>query len=262
MSSERRVQQQPAFLLHYRPFRDSSLLLDVVSRDHGRLTLVARGARSAKSRLRGVLRPFMPLQMSWFLRADLGTLTGAELAGQPLTLLGDSLLSGYYINELLLHFLHRHDPQPEVFAVYEQTVATLASTDRPAPVLRYFEIELLKLLGYGPVFEHDAIDNSDIQPECFYEYRPEQGAVRVQRDSGPMVFPGSSLIGIRENRFEDATILSAANRLLRNVVSFHLGGRELKSRKVLLDLHRGRDRMASPAAGSGTDKDWKERDDD
>lgn len=250
MSSSRRIEQQPAFLLHHRPFRDSSLLLDVLSRDHGRVMLVARGARGAKSRLKGVLRPFLPLQMSWLSRLDLGTLTGAELYGRPLTLSGDLLLSGYYLNELILHFLHRHDSQPEVFAAYQQTVVSLASSSDPAPALRSFEIELLKLLGYAVQFDYEAMSHDALSATENYEFRVEQGPVRVQRETGEMVFTGAMLIGIREHRFNDSDVLRAANRLLRNVINFHLGGKELKSRKVLLDLHRSRARIATPVASN------------
>ena len=244
MNASRRVQQHPAYLLHYRPFRDTSLLLDVFSRDYGKIALVARGARSQKSRLKGLLRPFMPLKVSWLLRTDLGTLTGAELDGQPLTLGGDSLLSGYYVNEHLLHFLHRYDPQPEVFSTYQQTITQLAVAE-PAPVLRGFEIELLRLLGYAVNVEHEADVDVDLEPALSYEYRVEQGPVRVSRDSGAMVFSGQELLGIRDQNFDDVAILQAANRLLRNVIAHHLGGKEIKSRKVLIDLHRGRAKMAN-----------------
>ena len=105
MSGHRRVDQQPAYILHYRPFKDSSQILDIFSRDHGKLALVARGSRGARSRLKGILRPFMPLSASWVLKSDLGTLTGAEVRGAPLSLTGDALLSGYYVNELLINFL-------------------------------------------------------------------------------------------------------------------------------------------------------------
>lgn len=244
MSSGSRVQDHPAWLLHYRPFRDSSLLLDVFCRDYGKLALVARGARAQKSRLKGVLRPFLPLKMSWLMRSDLGTLTGAELDGRPLTLAGDALFSGYYANELILNFLHRHDPQPELFAVYADAVRHLAAAPDPAPVLRNFEIELLKLLGYALNFDHDAVSQAALQPSRFYEYRAEQGPVGVQRESGPMVFSGATLIAIGEHRFADPPVLRAAGRLLRGVIAYHLGGRQLKSRKVLVELHRGRDRIA------------------
>ncbi len=243
MSAPRRIEQQPAYLLHHRPFRDSSLLLDVFSRDHGKIALVARGARAIKSRLKGVLRPFMPLRVSWFLRSELGTLTGAELDGPPLTLLGDALLSGYYANELILHFLHRFDAQPEVFAAYRQTLRRLAEAENAAPVLRNFEIELLRLLGYALNFDHEALTRNALEAAASYEYRAEQGPVMVGRDSGPMVFSGEMLLGIRGRRFDDADVLRAANRLLRNVIAHHLGGKELRSRKVLLDLHRRRAKM-------------------
>ena len=149
MTATRRVQQQPAFVLHHRPFRDTSQLLDVISREHGKITLVARGSRSAKSKLRGLLRPFQALRLSWFVRSDLGTLTGAEIDSAPLSLGGDALLSAYYVNELVLNFLHRHDPQPEIFDVYSQTITALAHSEELAANLRVFEMELLRLLGYA-----------------------------------------------------------------------------------------------------------------
>ncbi len=243
MTTARRIEQQPAYLLHHRPFRDSSLLLDVFSRDHGKIALVARGARSAKSRLKGVLRPFMPLRVSWFMRSELGTLTGAELDGPPLTLAGDALLSGYYANELILHFLHRFDAQPEVFSIYRRAVRRLAASEEAACVLREFEIELLRLLGYALNLDHEGLTRNALEATASYEYRVEQGPVPVRRDSGPMVFSGAMLLGIGERRFDDTAVLRAANRLLRNVIAHHLGGKELRSRKVLLDLHRRRAKM-------------------
>ena len=243
MSSPRRVQQHPAYLLHHRPFRDTSLLLDIFSRDHGRFALVARGARAQKSRLKALLRPFMPLQLSWLLRSDLGTLTGAEIDGRPLSLSGDGLMSGYYLNELLLHLLHRHDPQPEVFAAYGQTIQRLAAAGDPAPALRVFEIELLKLLGYAATFAHEAETQDAVDPGANYEYRPEQGPVKVNRSSGPMIFSGATLIAIGQHCFDDPDVLRSASRLLKNVIGHHLGGKELKSRKVLVDLHRSRVKM-------------------
>ena len=236
----KRVQQQAAYILHHRPFRDSSQLLDVITLDHGKLGLVARGSRGARSRLKGVLRPFMPLAISWVQRSDLGTLTGAEVRGAPLSLSGDALLSGYYLNELLLHFLHRHDPQPEIFDAYGKTIEALAGTDNVPLCLRQFEIELLRHVGYALNFDHEFDSHAGLDPDRQYEYRFEQGPVRVQRDTGPMVFSGAELLAIGAQRFDDPEVLRAASRLLREVINFHLGGKELKSRKVLIDLHRAR----------------------
>ncbi len=240
MTTKRRVQQQPAYILHHRPFRDTSQLLDVISQDHGKLALVARGSRTARSRLRGLLRPFLPLRLSWVISSDLGTLTGAEIDDAPLTLSGDALMSGYYLNELLLNFLHRHDPQPEIFAAYQHAVTGLCRAVDPAPGLRGFEIELLRLLGYALNLEFEESTHELLDADQFYEYRIEQGPVRVTRQHGPMVFAGSTLQAIHQQRFDDPTIQRAAGRLLREVISYHLDGKELKSRKVLLDLRRGK----------------------
>ncbi len=253
MTAQRRVQQQPAYILHHRPFRDSSQILDVISAEFGKLSLVARGSRGAKSRLRGVLRPFMPLRLSWVQRSDLGTLTGAEVNGAPLSLIGDALLSGYYVNELLLHFLHRHDPQPEIFSIYEHTVRSLAGVKEVAPTLREFEIELLRQLGYALDFEVEVGSQQPVDATMVYKYRIDGGPVRVSQSEAPdgadpMVFSGATLQAIHRRRFDDPEVLRAANRLLREVIAFHLGGKELKSRKVLLDLHRGR--MSRPKQGA------------
>jgi len=240
MTAARRIQQQPAFILHHRPFRDTSQLLDVISRDHGKVSLVARGSRSAKSRLRGVLRPFQALRLSWFVRTDLGTLTGAEIDAAPLALAGDALLSAYYVNELILNFLHRHDPQPEIFDAYAQTITALARSGELAANLRVFELELLRLLGYAPNLEFDAASHAPVEAERCYEYRVDQGPVAVSRHEGPMVFSGARLLAIAASEFDDPQVLQDAGRLLREVIRHHLAGRDLKSRKVLLDLHRAR----------------------
>ena len=243
MSGTQRVQQQPAWILHHRPFRDTSQILDVVTREHGKLALVARGSRGPRSKLAGVLRPFLPLRISWAARTDLGTLTGAEAAGPPTALRGDALLSAYYVNELVLHFLHRFDPQPEIFDLYSQTVGMLAEDDVAAR-LRRFEIDFLGLLGYAVILDHVAGTSEPLAPGQHYEYRMEQGPVPVERSTGPLVFRGEDLLAIGSGRLDDVAVLRAANRLMREVIAFHLGGKELRSRKVLLGLHRGR--IAAP----------------
>ncbi len=238
MTAHRRVQQQPAYILHHRPFRDSSQILDILSRDHGKLSLVARGSRGARSKLKGILRPFMPLEVSWVLKTDLGTLTGADVRGAPLSLTGDALLSGYYLNELLIHFLHRHDPQPEVFDTYAQTLTALGASESVAPCLRQFEIELLRHIGYALNLEHEAATQQALVADASYEYRVEQGPVAVDRKEGALVFSGATLTAIAAQSFDQPETLRAANRLLREVINFHLGGRELRTRKVLVDIHK------------------------
>lgn len=236
MIAPQRIQNEPAWLLHHRPFRDSSQILDILSLDQGRLAVIAKGSRGAKSKLRGILRPFLPLQLSWFIRSDLGTLTGAEMNGAALSLNGDALLSGYYVNELILKLLHRHDPQPEIFAAYSRTIERLAGSQDVAAYLRQFEIELLRILGYALNLDHDTETTEPLRPQQQYEYRVEQGLVPVSDRDGPMVFRGAEIDAIRNQQFADPAVLKNAGSLLRNVIAYHLDGKELKSRKVLKDM--------------------------
>lgn len=239
-----RVQHEPGYVLHHRPYRDSSQILDILTRDHGRIAVVARGSRGAKSRLAGVLRPFLPLRVSWVAKSDLGTLTGAEAAGRPAALQGDALLSAYYVNELVMHFLLRHDPQPEIYDLYAGAVAGLATSRNVAGALRHFELDFLGLLGYAVGVAQTAGTHDDVDGKQYYEFRVEQGPVPVKRDSGDLVFDGATLLAIGARRFDDEDVLRAANRLMRHVIQYHLGGKELRTRKVLRDVHRGR--IAAP----------------
>ena len=250
MATDRRVNLEPAWILHHRPFRDTSQIIDVFSADHGKLALVARGSRAAKSRLKGILRPFQRLRLSWTQKSELGTLTGAEIAGSPHGLGGDSLLSAYYVNELLLFFLHRHDPQPEIFALYGETLEALAGARDPAPCLRAFEIDLLRLLGYALDLEYEARTGALLDDEAHYEYRVEEGPVRSRANAARELYTGRRLKAVAAGAFDDEATLKAANRLLRRVVHHHLGGKELKSRKVLVAMHRDRMRGSTPADGA------------
>lgn len=237
MSEAKRVHLQTAWLLHHRPFRDTSRLLDVMTAEHGRISLVARGSRSAKSKLKGVLRPFLPLSISWVSRTELGTLTGAEAAGPPLALRGDALMAAYYLNELIMHLLHRHDPHPEVFAAYGSTLQKLSTTDRLAAELRSFEIDLLSWVGYGVVLEHDNSTGAELLDDLRYEYHPESGPMPVHETTGQMVFTGGELKSIAERNFHDPGTLQCAGRLMRGVIAYHLNGKELRSRRVLREVH-------------------------
>ncbi len=231
-----RVQNEPAWLLHHRPFQDASRILDVLTRNHGRLALVARGSRSGRSRLKGLLRPFMPLQLSWVARSELGTLTGAERHGEPIALSGEALLAGYYVNELILHLVHRHDPQPEIFAAYAMTIERLQGSPQVPARLREFELDLLRLLGFALDLAQEADTDTPLAPTGRYEYRIEHGPAPAGNREGPLIFTGAELLAIRDRAFSDPATLRAASRLLREVIAFHLGGKPLNSRKVLRDL--------------------------
>lgn len=234
-----RVELEPAFILHPRPFRDTSLLLEVFCRDHGRVGLVARGARGPRSRLRGVLQPFRPLLLSWQLRGELGTLTAAEPAAPAAVALvgGDALLGLYYLNELLLRLTARLDPHAELYDVYAGALSAITRGAPLAPALRRFERRLLDALGYGPDLARDAA-GQPIEAAASYRYDPMLGLASCRPDAAGALL-GASVLALGEDRLADARALADARRLLRAALDAHLDGRPLKSREMLSRLRRG-----------------------
>jgi DNA repair protein RecO (recombination protein O) len=225
------VSLQPAYVLHHRPYRDSSRLIDCLSRDHGRVSLVARGVQRPKSPLRSVLMPFQQIAVSWVRKSELGTLTGAESLGVPVQLLPDVLMSGYYVNELLLRLVQSNEPQGEVFALYQRVLAELAVPDAGEIALRRFEKRLLEALGYGLSLSHEARSGAQISADTRYVYRPETGAC-VADEFNEYAVPGRVLLALAEERFDDAQVLRAARVILRDALDEHLGSRPLRTRDV------------------------------
>ena len=236
MKSKKRILNQPAWILHYKNFSDSSNILDVFTRDYGRVSLIAKGGRSVKSKFRGMLRPFVLLNISWFSRSNLGTLMDAEIQEKPISLAGDALLSAYYINELLIKLLYKDDPQDEIFCLYTKTIEELSIIEDIAPLLRHFEMELLRLIGYGLNLAEVKKTELPINPLLFYEYKPEIGLIEVRKKRGGMIFSGAQIEGIRRKDFDCKEILKCANQLLRNIIAHHLGNRQLNTRKVIEGL--------------------------
>ncbi|MEJ2685819.1 MAG: DNA repair protein RecO [Gammaproteobacteria bacterium] len=238
-----RITLQPAFILHQRPFRDSSTLLEVFSRDFGRIGLVARGARGGKSRLRGTLQPFRPLLVSWLARGELGTLSGAEADGPSLSLSGTAVFSGFYVNELLLRLLPRQDPHPELFGPYAEAIRALGAQAGERP-LRVFEKRLLDALGYGLLLDCDARTGASLDPQLAYEYQLEIGPIPVEDDrAAGLRMVGSSLLSLYREELADAQSMSDAKRLLRAALALYLGDRPLKTREVLKRM------LDKPASG-------------
>ena len=235
-----RVELEPAFILHHRPFRDTSLLLEAYGREHGRIGLVARGARGARSRLKGVLQPFRPLLLSWQLRGELGTLTAAEpaAAGRPLLPGGDALLGLYYLSELVLRLTGRLDPHPEIYDGYAAAVDALAGGAPLAPALRRFEKRLLDALGYGPELGLDAA-GQPLEAHASYRYDPALGLAGC-RPEVPGALRGASLLALAADELDQPRVLADARQLLRAALDVHLEGRPLKTRALLSRLRSGR----------------------
>jgi len=235
-ASGRRVWLAPAYVLHQHAYRDTSRIVEVFTAEHGRLTLFARGANGAKSTLRGVLRPFQRLLLSWSGRTEACQLVSAELDGVLTTLAKERLMSGFYLNELLLKLTERCDPHPEVFAAYAACIEGLAGGESEEASLRRFEKRLLDNLGYGLDLSR-AADGAPIFPDAHYRFAAERGAQLCDADAPGAVY-GRSLTDLEDDRFVDPRSLRDAKRVLRAALEACLDGRELKSREVMRAMRR------------------------
>ena len=236
-----RIDAQPAYVLHARAYRETSLLLEVFTRDHGRVGLIARGVRGARGQpLRAALQPLQPLLLCWSGQGELMRLGGAEPAGAALGLQGDALLSAFYLNELLLRLLPRSEGQAELFWRYAQCLGALAAGQAPGWELRRFERDLLAALGYALDLSCDAETGIALEPEARYRVDPESGPWRMPSQALAGTISGAALIALAADDMPDAEALRELRRLMRGVLLHHLGGRELRSWQVLGDLAAAR----------------------
>ena len=228
-----RLDQQPAYVLHARPYRETSLLLECLTRDHGRLGVIARGVRGERAKLRRAqLEPFQPLALDLLLRGEMATLTGAETVGMPLRLGGDHGLAGLYLNELVVRLTARQDAQPALFDAYARTLARLAAGEPAGWTLRRFERDLLEAIGYGLQLCCEAGGEEALQAQAHYRYDVEQGAVRCAAGAARAV-RGGDLLALAEDRMPDPAGAAALRRLMREVIRYHLGGGELRAWRML-----------------------------
>jgi DNA repair protein RecO (recombination protein O) len=225
--------------LHQRPYRETSALLEVFAEDYGRVGLVARGVRSAKSKQRGELQALRPLRLSWHIRGELGTLSGVEADGHVDRLQGTALYSAFYLNELLMRLLARHDPHPQLYRSYRDSLQRLARDVDIEPVLRIFEKRLLEDIGYGLLLDHEVQQGEALEASGYYDYHLESGPVRVADAQAPgFVFRGSSLLALAEERLDTAQARQDAKRLIRSALNLYLGNKPLKSRELFRVLKK------------------------
>ncbi|SEA24616.1 DNA repair protein RecO [Paraburkholderia sartisoli] len=236
-ASDYRVAEQPAFVLHSYPYRETSLIIDVLSRDHGRLALVAKGAKRPHSALRGVLQTFQPLALSWSGKSEVRTLTGAEWVGGMLPLAGDALLCGFYVNELLVKFCAREDPHPQLFHHYVVTMTRLAHDEPPVQVLRSFERVLLRETGYAMALDR-TVTRRAVVADGRYVFDPERG-VREASDDLPAQWPviaGQTLLDMEQDDYHRPQTISQSRTLMRFLLNTYLAGTPLATRQILIDL--------------------------
>ena len=227
----------PAYVLHQYAYRDTSRIVEVFTCDYGRLTLFARGANGPKSALRGVLRPFQRMLVSWSGKGEACQLVTAEIDGLATNLAADRLMSGFYLNELLLKLTERCDPHPEIFLSYAACVQALCDGEIEEPALRRFEKRLLNDLGYGLELATTG-DGVPITRDGYYRFALQSGPQPCVAEAPGAVY-GQSLADLQAESFGDARSLRDAKRVLRAAIDSCLDGRSLKSREVALALrHR------------------------
>jgi DNA repair protein RecO (recombination protein O) len=230
-----RVDNEVAFVLHSRPWRETSLIVDVLSRHHGRQGLVARGARRQTSGLKARLIPFQPLALSWFGKGQLRTLHAAEWQGGGLMLRGHALMCGFYLNELLLRLLPEGDAHETLFDLYVHTLDALNRLVEVEPVLRHFELDLLSELGYAQPLGRLA-DGADIDPRRRYGYRIGEGVAPLSPDESGYL--GQTLLDLSQGDLSDPTTLAEGKLLMRGLLAHYLGDKPLATRQLLIDLQK------------------------
>jgi DNA repair protein RecO (recombination protein O) len=249
MARGRRVELAPLFVLHHRPWRDTSRMLEVFARDHGRLTLFARGVRGPRSRSASLLQPFVPLLASWTGSGETAQMTQVEaaLGGAASGLPPPALMSGWYLNELVLKLVLRADPQPAVFDLYARTLARLSVGGPVGATLRGFERDLLGLLGFGLELRREAQGGAPLLPERYYHFHPDLGFVGTRAEA-EAAYPGRSLLALADDDLQEGSVLEDARRLMRTALDHALEGRELRTRAVARAVTRRAARAAASAA--------------
>ena len=233
-----RRDDQPAFVLHTYAYRETSVIVEAFTAEHGRVAMVARGAKRPRSELRGLLQGFQPLLLSWSGERELKTLIKAEWRGGLPLVGGSALVCGFYLNELLLKLLPREDPHPRLFANYESALADLAGGGEQAPVLRRFELGLLAELGYALPLVRDADTGAPVEPATRYHYAFDRGPRLAPAEPGargPLV-RGATLLALADGRYVDSDTAAEAKRLMREVLDHYLEQRGVESRRVAQDL--------------------------
>ncbi len=233
---ERPQDNQPGFVLHTYPYRETSLIVETLTAQFGRVALLAKGARRPRSAVRGLLMAFQPLTFSWFGKRELRTLKNAEWQGGQLPLAGSALMCGFYLNELILKLLPRDDPHPQLFAHYQTALRELGEGVSQSVALRRFEKRLMQELGYAMLLDVDAQDETPIDAQSIYFYEMDRGPVRQSALQNSVQLRGKTLLDMACDDYSDPTTLAQAKQLMRGLIQHHLGGDNLQTRQLLKDL--------------------------
>jgi DNA repair protein RecO (recombination protein O) len=231
-----RQDNQPVFVLHTYPFKETSLVVELLTRDFGRIAAVAKGARRPRSAMRGMLQSFQPLVAAWSGKAELKNLHSLEWGEGLLLLRGDALMCGFYLNELMLRLLPREDEHAALFDYYSQTLRTLAEGEELPATLRRFELRMLQEMGYALPLDHDERGQA-VEPDRNYLYVAEHGPLSRQtgRQNGVQL-AGKTLLDMAQGVYSDAQTRQQSKQLMRFLLAHYLGDKPLHTRQLLIDL--------------------------
>jgi DNA repair protein RecO (recombination protein O) len=234
---KRRIDHEPGYVLHTYAYMETSLIVEAFTRSHGRVAVLARGARRPRSAMRGVLLSFHPLRLGWSSSGELGNLISAEWSGAIQALSGRGLMCGFYLNELLLRLLPRDDAHEALFDFYGEALRGLSAGAEQGAVLRSFEKRLLAELGYAPLLEREAASGAPIEPERRYVYEPDRGPMLSKNSSSTEItVSGQTLLDLAADQFARPETRDEARLLLRALIGERLHGQVLHTRTVLREL--------------------------
>jgi DNA repair protein RecO (recombination protein O) len=231
---------QPAFILHSYPYSETSLIVEAFTRYSGRLPLLAKGAKRPRSALRGMLRAFQPLQLSWGGKSELRVLHKAEWQGGFIPLQGTAVICGFYLNELLMRLLHRNDPHEQLFVHYQDTLAALSEHSDYIPILRKFEQQLLRELGYALTLDRDVASGMPLVPDEEYCYEVERGPTKLDESACPrgLRLSGRTLLDMEQGDYSSTATRQQSKALMRYILNHYLGDQPLHTRQLLKDLQQ------------------------
>lgn len=237
-NKELRILHQPGFVLHSYPYKETSLIVDVFTREYGRVSLVAKGAKRPTSALRSVLQTFQPLTISWTGKSEVRTLTAAEWVGGMLPLEKSALLCGFYLNELLVKFLLRDEINVTLFDLYVSSLNQLAHNEAPAIVLRKFELILLQQAGLLGDLTYCVNTRGSVIADESYVLEPGVGVRQVGEVEQIPHVRGKTLLDMSIGNYADPQTQAQSKQLMRFLLHYHLHGVPLNTRQILIDLHK------------------------
>ena len=238
-SSSSNQHEDTAYILHTRPYKNTSLLVEAFCQHSGRQSFVVKGAKRHNSPMQGLIEPFNSLFLVWGGRGELKNLYKAEPVSPILNLKGEFLYAGFYVNELIMYLLHKDEAYSDLFLSYQKCLSALSAAEDASVVLRYFELELLTELGYGINLKHDARTDEDIDVNRAYQYDFDLGVSEYRGDDPSVLqISGATLVALEKRDLSNEQQKIEAKKLLRRILEYYLEGKPIKTREFFMHKNK------------------------